>query len=112
MFCIVDLDSASEFLSSLPAGGVSPSERGLVWRFLFGAYPCSSTAAERPLLREQMAARYRAMKGKWRQSLPAAVRLHLNGTDGKPLTSVCVPRSETPCTVHHVVLHVVRVASS
>ncbi|KAG7269043.1 hypothetical protein CRUP_003664 [Coryphaenoides rupestris] len=69
-------------------GGVSPSERGLVWRFLFGAYPCSSTAAERPLLREQMAARYRAMKGKWQQSLPAAVRMHLNGTDAELVEAV------------------------
>jgi hypothetical protein len=68
---------------SLPAGGVSPAERGLVWRFLFGMYPCSSTAAERPLLVQQMAVRYQVMKSKWRQSVPEAVRLRLNGTDGK-----------------------------
>lgn len=63
-------------------GGVSPDERGQVWRFLFGMYPCSSTALERPLLLEQMAVRYQVMKRKWQQLLPGAVRLRLNGTDG------------------------------
>nr|XP_029133807.1 TBC1 domain family member 15-like isoform X1 [Labrus bergylta] len=64
-------------------GGVSPSERGLVWRFLFGMYPCSSTALERSLLQEQLVVRYSVMKRKWQQLLPAAVHIHLNGTDGK-----------------------------
>ncbi|MEQ2209247.1 hypothetical protein XENOCAPTIV_027268 [Xenoophorus captivus] len=63
--------------------GVSPSERGLAWRFLFGMYPCSSTALERSLLQEQLLMRYRVMKRKWQQFLPSAVRIHLNGTDGK-----------------------------
>ncbi|XP_030225257.1 TBC1 domain family member 15 isoform X2 [Gadus morhua] len=67
----------------LKNGGVSPAERGLVWRFLFGMYPCSSTAAERPLLVQQMAVRYQVMKSKWRQSVPEAVRLRLNGTDAE-----------------------------
>ncbi|CAL8248710.1 unnamed protein product [Lota lota] len=67
----------------LKNGGVCPSERGLVWRFLFGMYPCSSTAAERPLLVQQMAVRYQAMKSKWQQALPEAVRLRLNGTDAE-----------------------------
>ncbi|XP_030013026.1 TBC1 domain family member 15 isoform X2 [Sphaeramia orbicularis] len=62
-------------------GGVLPSERGLVWRFLFGMYPCSSTALERPLLQEQLVVRYQVMKRKWQQFLPSAVRIHLNGTD-------------------------------
>lgn len=65
------------------SGGVSPEERGQVWRFLFGMYPCCSTALERPLLLEQMAVRYRLMKQKWQQLLPGAVRLRLNGTDGR-----------------------------
>ncbi|XP_051535107.1 TBC1 domain family member 15-like isoform X2 [Myxocyprinus asiaticus] len=69
-------------------GGVSPEERGQVWRFLFGMYPCSSTALERPLLLEQMAVRYQAMKRKWQQLLPGAVCLRLNGTDGELLTAV------------------------
>lgn len=64
-------------------GGVSPSERGLVWRFLFGMYPCSSTALERHLLQEQLFVRYGVMKRKWQQFLPSGVRMHLNGTDGK-----------------------------
>ncbi|MEQ2241764.1 hypothetical protein ILYODFUR_028640 [Ilyodon furcidens] len=59
-------------------GGVSPSERGLAWRFLFGMYPCSSTALERSLLQEQLLMRYRVMKRKWQQFLPSAVRIHLN----------------------------------
>lgn len=67
----------------LGLGGVSPSERGLAWRFLFGMYPCSSTALERSLLREQLLVRYQVMKRRWQQFLPSAVRMQLNGTDGK-----------------------------
>lgn len=62
---------------------MSPTERGLVWRFLFGMYPCSSTALERSLLQEQLVVRYNVMKRKWQQFLPSAVQIHLNGTDGK-----------------------------
>lgn len=69
-------------------GGISPEERGQVWRFLFGMYPCSSTALERPLMLEQMAVRYRHMKRKWQQLLPGAVRLRLNGTDAELLAAV------------------------
>lgn len=68
---------------NLCPGGACPSERGLVWSFLFGMYPCSSTALQRSLLQEQMTERYRVMKRKWQQFLPLAVRMHLNGTDGK-----------------------------
>ncbi|KAM9852313.1 TBC1 domain family member 15 [Aulostomus maculatus] len=69
-------------------GGVSSPERGLVWRFLFGMYPCSSTVLERPLLHEQLVVRYRVMKTKWQQSFPAAVRMHLNGTDAELVAAV------------------------
>ncbi|GLD72961.1 TBC1 domain family member 15-like protein [Lates japonicus] len=69
-------------------GGVSPSERGLVWRFLFGMYPCSSTALERSLLQEQLVVRYRVMKRKWQQFLSSAVRMHLNGTDAELVAAV------------------------
>ncbi|KAM8869381.1 TBC1 domain family member 15 [Spinachia spinachia] len=69
-------------------GGVCPSERGLVWSFLFGMYPCSSTALERSLLQEQMMERYRVMKRKWQQFLPSAVRMHLNGTDAELVAAV------------------------
>uniref|UniRef100_A0A3P9N7H7 Si:dkey-238d18.4 n=1 Tax=Poecilia reticulata TaxID=8081 RepID=A0A3P9N7H7_POERE len=61
--------------------GVAPSERGLAWRFLFGMFPCSSTALERSLLREQLLVRYQVMKRKWQQCLPSSVRMQLNGTD-------------------------------
>ncbi|XP_066540535.1 TBC1 domain family member 15 [Hoplias malabaricus] len=64
-------------------GGVTPTERGPVWRFLFGMYPCSSTALERPLLLEQLTVRYKVMKKKWQQLLPGAIRLRLNGTDAE-----------------------------
>lgn len=80
------------FLHLRPAG-VPPPDRGLVWRFLFGMYPCSSTALERSLLHEQLAVRYQVMKSKWQRCLPSAVRMHLNGTDGKrskPCTT-CIP---------------------
>ncbi|XP_068592639.1 TBC1 domain family member 15 isoform X2 [Cebidichthys violaceus] len=69
-------------------GGVCPSERGLVWSFLFGMYPCSSTTLERSLLQEQMAVRYQVMKRKWQQFLPLAVRMHLNGTDAELVAAV------------------------
>ncbi|XP_059194477.1 TBC1 domain family member 15 [Centropristis striata] len=69
-------------------GGVCPSERGLVWRFLFGMYPCGSTALERSLLQEQMVVRYRVMRRKWQQFLPSAVRMHLNGTDAELVAAV------------------------
>lgn len=79
-FCLVMMTMC--FLHLRPAG-VPPPDRGLVWRFLFGMYPCSSTALERSLLHEQLATRYQVMKRKWQRCLPSAVRMHLNGTDGK-----------------------------
>ncbi|XP_061920213.1 TBC1 domain family member 15 isoform X1 [Entelurus aequoreus] len=68
--------------------GLSPTERGLAWRFLFGMYPCSSTALERPLLLEQLAVRYQVMKRKWQNFRPSAVRMHLNGTDAELVAAV------------------------
>ncbi|XP_056901539.1 TBC1 domain family member 15 [Takifugu flavidus] len=69
-------------------GGVSPSERGLAWRFLFGMYPCGSTALERSLLQEQLVVRYQVMKRRWQQFLPSTVQIHLNGTDAELLAGV------------------------
>ncbi|XP_029958667.1 TBC1 domain family member 15 [Salarias fasciatus] len=69
-------------------GGVCPSERGLAWRFLFGMYPCGTTALERSLLQEQLLVRYRVMKKKWQLFLPSAVRMHLNGTDAALVAAV------------------------
>ncbi|KAF5906248.1 TBC1 domain family member 15-like, partial [Clarias magur] len=69
-------------------GGVSPEERGMVWRFLFGMYPCSSTILERTLLLEQMSIRYHVMKRKWQRLLPGAVSLRLNGTDAELAAAV------------------------
>lgn len=62
---------------------MSPSERGLAWRFLFGMYPYGSTALERSLLQEQLVVRYHVMKRRWQQFLPSAVQMRLNGTDGE-----------------------------
>lgn len=70
-----------------------------MWRFLFGMYPCSSTALERSLLQEQLIMRYQVMKRKWQQFLPSAVRMHLNGTDGKNLNILC------PSEGSHISLH-------
>ncbi|KAF6739673.1 TBC1 domain family member 25 [Oryzias melastigma] len=69
-------------------GGVSPSDRGLVWRFLFGMYPCGSTALERSLLQEQLFVRYRVMKRKWQSFLPSAKKISLNGTDAELIKAV------------------------
>lgn len=46
-------------------------------------YPCGSTALERSLLQDQLAVRYQVMKRKWQHFLPSAMRMRLNGTDGK-----------------------------
>ncbi|TSN03404.1 Myelin-associated glycoprotein [Bagarius yarrelli] len=69
-------------------GGVSPAERGLVWRFLFGMYPCSSTTLERTLLLEELTVRYHVMKKKWQCLLPGAVHPRLNGTDAELVAAV------------------------
>ncbi|XP_031432626.1 TBC1 domain family member 15 isoform X3 [Clupea harengus] len=69
-------------------GGVMPHERAQVWQFLFGMYPSSSTALERPLIQEQMAARYQVMKKKWQHVFPGAVHLQLNGTDAELIAAV------------------------
>lgn len=80
------------FLGAGP-GGVSPSERGLAWRFLFGMYPCGSTALERSLLQQQLVVRYHVMKRRWQRFLPSAVQMHLNGTDGETttVTEISIP---------------------
>ncbi|XP_062393842.1 uncharacterized protein si:dkey-238d18.4 isoform X1 [Sardina pilchardus] len=69
-------------------GGVLPHERAPVWQFLFGMYPSNSTARERPLIQEQMVARYQVMKKKWQHVLPGAVCLQLNGTDAELIAAV------------------------
>ncbi|XP_028325986.1 TBC1 domain family member 15 [Gouania willdenowi] len=69
-------------------GGVSPAERGLAWGFLFGMYPCSSTALERSLIHQQLVVRYQAMKKKWQHSYPSAVHIYLNGTDAELTAAV------------------------
>ncbi|XP_030606436.1 TBC1 domain family member 15 isoform X2 [Archocentrus centrarchus] len=69
-------------------GGLSPSERSPAWQFLFGMYPCGSTALERSLLQEQLFVRYRVMKRKWQRFLPSAVQMQLNGTDAEMLAAV------------------------
>ncbi|KAJ0000280.1 hypothetical protein NQD34_012122 [Periophthalmus magnuspinnatus] len=68
--------------------GLLPHERSLVWRFLFGMYPCSSTALERPLLLEQLVVRYQVMKGKWQRLLPSTVNMHINGTDVELIVAI------------------------
>ncbi|KAK2844407.1 hypothetical protein Q5P01_011066 [Channa striata] len=79
---------AGESRAHKDLGGVSPSERALVWHFLFGMYPCSSTALERSLLQEQLVVRYQVMKRKWQHVLPSAVCIHLNGTDAELVEAV------------------------
>ncbi|MGH0174306.1 UNVERIFIED_CONTAM: hypothetical protein FKN15_009392 [Acipenser sinensis] len=69
-------------------GGVLPGDRRLVWGFLFGMYPCSSTALERAALSEELGVRYQTMKRKWQRELPGAVRMRLNGTDEELIAAV------------------------
>ncbi|MGH0184998.1 UNVERIFIED_CONTAM: hypothetical protein FKN15_016236 [Acipenser sinensis] len=69
-------------------GGVLPGDRRLVWGFLFGMYPCSSTALERAALSEELGVRYQTMKRKWQRELPGAVCMRLNGTDEELIAAV------------------------
>ncbi|MBN3295605.1 TBC15 protein, partial [Amia calva] len=72
----------------LHTGGVSPAERPWVWRFLFGIFPCSATTLQQPLLAEELAVRYGAMKRKWQRLLPGTMRIRLNGSDDELTAAV------------------------
>ncbi|KAI9336924.1 rab-GTPase-TBC domain-containing protein [Obelidium mucronatum] len=47
------------------AGGIEPSLRGQVWRFLFGLYPWESTHAERKKIKKEKTTEYWKMKYEW-----------------------------------------------
>ncbi|XP_028678263.1 TBC1 domain family member 15 [Erpetoichthys calabaricus] len=69
-------------------GGVDPSVRTFVWKFLFGMYPCSSTALQRTILEEELRIRYQLMKKKWQSLLPTARRIRINGTDDELIAAL------------------------
>ncbi|XP_059149748.1 uncharacterized protein LOC131936713 isoform X6 [Physella acuta] len=50
-------------------GGVAPDIRKEVWSFLFGLYPCSSTARERTAILLDNIVRYHEMKARWKTLL-------------------------------------------
>ncbi|KAK6958795.1 TBC1 domain family member 17 [Biomphalaria glabrata] len=50
-------------------GGVSPDIRKEVWGFLFGLYPCNSTAREREALLLDNIVQYHEMKSRWKTLL-------------------------------------------
>ncbi|XP_070178626.1 TBC1 domain family member 15-like [Littorina saxatilis] len=50
-------------------GGVQPCIRKEVWKFLFGIYPCSSTAREREALLLDYIIKYNELKARWKTLL-------------------------------------------
>ncbi|XP_076439241.1 TBC1 domain family member 15-like [Babylonia areolata] len=53
-------------------GGVQPCIRKEVWRFLFGLYPCTSTAREREALLLDYVVKYNELKSRWKTLLVLA----------------------------------------
>lgn len=52
------------------AGGIDPSIRGEVWKYLLGFYPWSSTMVERKEIRDAKIEEYYKMKLQWRSISP------------------------------------------
>ncbi|KAL8584089.1 hypothetical protein ACOMHN_022429 [Nucella lapillus] len=53
-------------------GGVQPCIRKEVWRFVFGLYPCTSTAREREALLLDYIMKYNELKSRWKTLLVLA----------------------------------------
>ncbi|XP_067886693.1 TBC1 domain family member 15 [Heterodontus francisci] len=62
-------------------GGVDPSIRKEVWKFLFGMYPCTSTTRERKTLALELYVRYKMMKCRWQSLVPSSRRMRVDETD-------------------------------
>ncbi|XP_041041511.1 GTPase-activating protein GYP7 isoform X2 [Carcharodon carcharias] len=62
-------------------GGVDPSIRKDVWKFLFGMYPCTSTTRERKALALELYVRYKMMKCRWQTLMPSSRRMRVDETD-------------------------------
>ncbi|XP_043572461.1 TBC1 domain family member 17 [Chiloscyllium plagiosum] len=62
-------------------GGVDPSIRKDVWKFLFGMYPCSSTTRERKVLALERYVRYKMMKCRWQTLMPDSRRMRVDEAD-------------------------------
>ncbi|XP_072373479.1 TBC1 domain family member 15 isoform X2 [Scyliorhinus torazame] len=62
-------------------GGVDPSIRKDVWKFLFGMYPCTSTTRERKTLALELYVRYKMMKCRWQALMPSSRRMRVDETD-------------------------------
>nr|KAG5695916.1 hypothetical protein BaRGS_017354 [Batillaria attramentaria] len=56
-------------LSEVTTGGVEPAIRRDVWRFLFGLYPCNSTAREREATLLDNIVKYHELKSRWKTLL-------------------------------------------
>ncbi|XP_048448963.1 rab GTPase-activating protein 22 isoform X2 [Rhincodon typus] len=69
-------------------GGVDPSIRKDVWKFLFGMYPCSSTTRERKVLALERYVRYKMMKCRWQTLMPSSRRMRVDETDNRQKINV------------------------
>lgn len=76
--------SLSDIKRRIFSGGVDPSVRGEVWRFLFGLYPWDSTHAERKAIKAARSSEYWRMKQQW---LSIAQRLGDSVDSDSPLSS-------------------------
>ncbi|XP_051875177.1 TBC1 domain family member 15 isoform X4 [Pristis pectinata] len=62
-------------------GGVDPSIRKDVWKFLFGMYPCTSTTRERKTLALELYVRYKMMKRRWLALISSSMKMKVDETD-------------------------------
>nr|XP_032824487.1 TBC1 domain family member 15-like isoform X2 [Petromyzon marinus] len=74
-------------------GGLEAVVRREAWKFLFGMYPCSSTARERSALREEQRVKYRVLKYRWQQLLPGNVHLRPDGMDERLVAVVAAQQA-------------------
>lgn len=65
------------------SGGVDPSIRKDVWKFLFGMYPYTSTTRERKVLALEHHVRYKMMKHRWLDLIPSSMKMRVDETDSK-----------------------------
>ncbi|KAK2579535.1 hypothetical protein KPH14_010837 [Odynerus spinipes] len=88
---IVDADAVKEIIFR---GGISPSLRYEVWKFLLNYYPWKSTHIERLEIRKKKADEYFNMKLQWRSMTPAQENRFADFRDRKSLIEKDVNRTD------------------
>lgn len=83
-FKVMNNVTETTVLMSFLVLGTHPSERKIVWKYLFGVYPEKSTTEERRELDQQMSSQYHWMKYSWKQAFPWATTMRVS-SDSKCL---------------------------